>query len=112
MEKVTLDLLRERVALARKEAGLSQDDLGAAIGVDGSAISKIENGTRNLSSVELAKLARVCGKPLDWFFSREESPFLLLRGVATSSEARHDAAWLVEFSGSFAFLSSQLLARR
>lgn len=111
METKTLaSLLSERVAQARKEAGLSQDGLAGEIGLDGSAISKIENGTRQLSSTELARMARACGRPIDWFFSREESPSPLLRGTAASSEARHDATWLLEFSDSFTFLAKELKA--
>jgi len=114
METKTLtlpELLRERIVQARKDAGLSQEGLASELGLDGSAISKIENGTRNLSSVELVKLAEICGKTVDWFFSKEDSPFFLLRGASVSSETRRDAAWLCEFSETFSYLARKLAGR-
>ena len=55
-----------RVALARRTIGLTQADLAARIGLDRTALAKIETGKRNLSALELASLARVTELPIDW----------------------------------------------
>ena len=46
---------------ARKEAGMSQDDLGKRIGTDQSTVSKIERGVRRLDVVEMLEVAEVLG---------------------------------------------------
>jgi Zn-dependent peptidase ImmA (M78 family)/transcriptional regulator with XRE-family HTH domain len=59
--------LGARVARARVAARLSQADLAAAIELERTAVTKIESGSRHVDSLELARLARVLGRPLDWF---------------------------------------------
>jgi transcriptional regulator with XRE-family HTH domain len=97
--------LRERIVNARKAASLSQQELAHAVNLQPTAVSKIENGARDVSSTELAKIAQVCGRPLSWFFSDEEpSVVLSLRSSGTSAEALKDLAWASEFADTYAFL--------
>jgi transcriptional regulator with XRE-family HTH domain len=99
--------LRQRMVEARKGASLSQQDLARAVNLQTTAISKIENGARDVSSTELAKIAQVCGRPLSWFFSDEEpSAVVSLRSVGTSAEALKDLAWASEFAETYAFLKT------
>lgn len=58
-----------RVALARRTLNLTQADLAGRIGLDRSALAKIEAGSRNLSALELAALARATDLPIDWFIA-------------------------------------------
>lgn len=64
--------LGQRIADGRIEGGLKQADLAAAVGLDRTAVAKIEAGTRKVSAVELAKIAVELERPLDWFLV--ESP--------------------------------------
>jgi Zn-dependent peptidase ImmA (M78 family)/DNA-binding XRE family transcriptional regulator len=64
--------LGQRIADARIEEGLKQADLAAALGLDRTAVAKIEAGTRKVSAVELARIASELKRPLDWFLV--ESP--------------------------------------
>ena len=57
----------ERVKLAREATGLTQAALGERIGLRRDAITKIEQGSRQLSALELADLARVTELNLAWF---------------------------------------------
>src|SRR5581483_10125696 len=50
-----------RVADARKRAGLTQEALGVALGVDKTVMSKIEHGRRRLDGFELALVAESTG---------------------------------------------------
>ena len=102
--------LRERIVQARNAAGLSQHDLAEAIKLQPTAISKIENGARSVSSTELANIARACGRPLSWFFSEDEQalPMVSLRATGSSTEALSDLAWASEFAESYAFLKKSL----
>lgn len=61
-----------RIAHARTSANLSQTELAAALGIDRTAVSKLEAGSRALPSLELAHLASALNRPIEWFVS--ESP--------------------------------------
>lgn len=64
--------LGRRIAAAREEAGATQAELAASIGLERTALVKIEAGTRRVSATELVAIAGALGKPVDWFFT--ESP--------------------------------------
>jgi len=66
-----LDLGR-RIAQGRREAGLTQADLADAIGVDRTAVAKMEKGVRKVSAIELMATAAALDRPVDWLVT--ESP--------------------------------------
>jgi Zn-dependent peptidase ImmA (M78 family)/DNA-binding XRE family transcriptional regulator len=59
--------LGNRLAEARKAAGMTQADLAARARLDRTAITKIESGGRNLDSLELSRIAAILRRPIDWF---------------------------------------------
>lgn len=61
-----------RIALAREDLSLTQSQLAAEIGLDRTAINKIEAGKRKISASELVQVASALDRPIDWFVS--ESP--------------------------------------
>lgn len=61
--------LGSRVAEARKLAQLSQAELATAVALDRTAITRVEAGERKLDSLELAKVAHLLKRPIDWFLS-------------------------------------------
>ncbi|MFJ4436936.1 helix-turn-helix domain-containing protein [Streptomyces sp. NPDC088923] len=61
-----------RVAEARSERGLTQEQLASALAMERSALAKIETGNRRISAVELVALARELGHRVEWFV--EEPP--------------------------------------
>ncbi|MFH1176958.1 MAG: XRE family transcriptional regulator [Acidobacteriota bacterium] len=61
--------LGERVVRARRAAGFTQSDLAAAVGMDRTAISKIENGDRRVDSLELGRIAEILKRPVSWFLT-------------------------------------------
>lgn len=60
-------LLGRRVAQAREDAGLTQTDLGRAVELDRSAISRLEQGERKLNVPELVQIAGALKRPLSYF---------------------------------------------
>ncbi|NLM30772.1 MAG: ImmA/IrrE family metallo-endopeptidase [Methanomicrobiales archaeon] len=58
----------ERILVARRGAGMSQRDLGAAIGVSPMAISKYERGEVTPDSGTLIRLSEALGINIDFFF--------------------------------------------
>ncbi len=96
------------MAAARRERGLTQADLARASSLDRTAVSKIERGHRKVGSLELARIARVLGRPLEWFLEEgapgDKRPLLDLRRrrrAIAEIAARHGADSLRVF-GSFA----------
>jgi transcriptional regulator with XRE-family HTH domain len=61
--------LLARLRQARREACLTQAEVGRRLGVRQAFVSKMESGERRLDPVELARLAVVYGKPLGWFLA-------------------------------------------
>ena len=61
------DEFRKRLVHARKEAGLTQEDVAYALSKPQPFVSKVERGERRLDAVELAHFAELYGKPLSYF---------------------------------------------
>jgi transcriptional regulator with XRE-family HTH domain len=56
-----------RIQLAREEASLNQKELADMMGLSQSTLSNYEKGKRKLYLAQLQSLARILGKPLDFF---------------------------------------------
>jgi transcriptional regulator with XRE-family HTH domain len=59
--------LVERLRIARKEAGLDQEDVATLLRVSQSYISKMESGQRRIDIVQLKAFARIYKKKIDYF---------------------------------------------
>jgi len=59
-----------RLVDARKSAGLTQREVGRALRIPQSRVSRMESGERRVDVIELDGLARLYGKPLTWFVPR------------------------------------------
>lgn len=57
----TLRKLGDAIRAARKEVGLSQEALADAAGLDRSHMGKIERGERNVSVLNVARVAQALG---------------------------------------------------
>jgi predicted nucleotidyltransferase len=97
-----------RVAAARRERGLTQARLAQSSSLDRTALSKIEHGHRTVGALELARIARALGRPLEWFLAdrgpAEKRPLVEIRKrrrAIARIAARHGANSLRVF-GSFA----------
>jgi Zn-dependent peptidase ImmA (M78 family)/transcriptional regulator with XRE-family HTH domain len=64
--------LGRRIGQARLETDMTQAELGRAVGLDRTAIVRLEAGTRKVSATELVALAAALDRPIDWFVT--ESP--------------------------------------
>ncbi|MFA6426770.1 MAG: helix-turn-helix transcriptional regulator [Phycisphaerae bacterium] len=65
--RVKYQKLIQRLRQARLEAGLTQVEAGKRLKKPQAYISKVERGERRVDAVELDELARLYGKPLDYF---------------------------------------------
>jgi transcriptional regulator with XRE-family HTH domain len=58
--------IASRLALARKQAGLSQGQVAKMLDLHRPSISEAEAGRRNVTATEIGKLAGIYGVSVDW----------------------------------------------
>jgi Zn-dependent peptidase ImmA (M78 family)/transcriptional regulator with XRE-family HTH domain len=58
-----------RVAAARELAGFSQRELAERLGIHRSALTRVELGQRQLDALELARIAELLGRTVEWFLT-------------------------------------------
>ena len=64
----------QRIYKLRKQRGLSQKELGEAVGLSHKAISTIESGSRSTTIEKLVLLADFFGVSTDYLLGRREEP--------------------------------------
>lgn len=72
------DDVGRRVAEGRLLAGVTQAQLAARMGLDRTAVTRIETGDRRVDVLELVRLSAGLGLPLEWFL-KESPPVLASR---------------------------------
>lgn len=55
-----------RIKELRKSVGLSQDDFGSRLGITGGGVSKLENGTRNVTEQMIRSVCREYNVNYSW----------------------------------------------
>lgn len=81
----TLDMhIGQRLRLQRTLAGLSQKNIGQAIGVTFQQIQKYERGANRVSAALLYQFAKLFGVPVSYFFEHFDSPNLGQFATATT----------------------------
>lgn len=68
----TQDQMIEQIVALREARGVSQRDLAAVLGLDQSAVSRIEKGERGLAVAELAGIAEHLGATVDSILRDDE----------------------------------------
>ena len=91
-----------RLREVREYRGLSQDDVARHIGVSRSAVSLMESGARNVSAVELSRLARLYKVTMESLAGHEssddETVSMVARAAGTlSTKDREEVLRFAEF---------------
>lgn len=74
--------LGARIAAARRDLGLTQEQCAARAGLDRSALAKIETDRRRVGATELVQLAQVLEMRVEWFFEDAPQAVLSRRNAA------------------------------
>jgi transcriptional regulator with XRE-family HTH domain len=80
-ESLNLQMLAERIRLARKEAGLSQIDLAQHVGISDKAISSYEVGRAIPPLDILKKISVATSKQMSFFFDEDPGNRVVLQKV-------------------------------
>lgn len=75
----------ERVRAARVALDLTQADLARRIGLDRTALVRVETGDRHISALELARLAGVLEIPVAHFLTRSPGPLAAYRAAVSDA---------------------------
>ena len=81
--EITPEKIGQRLRGARESRQITQETAGATLGLKRSAISLMESGQRQVSTLELTRLADLYGRPVDWFVNphsplEQEDPVVAL----------------------------------
>lgn len=89
----------ELVAEARRSAGYSQEQVAAALGIDRTAVVRMESGDRKVSALEVMRLAELFDVPAGYFLSPPSAAVVSRRarlgedsGVVSRERFRMDVA--------------------
>ncbi|MCY4068499.1 MAG: helix-turn-helix domain-containing protein [Acidimicrobiaceae bacterium] len=63
--------LAARLREAREYIGLLQEDVARALGIPRASVSALESGKRQVSSLELRRLARLYRRPVGWLLGED-----------------------------------------
>lgn len=98
---ITSEEIGRRLRIAREGRQVTQEAAGVVLGLQRSAISLMESGQRQVSTLELTRLADLYGRPVEWFVNpnlpvEEEDPVVALfraeaglRGEVVQNQAGH-----------------------
>ncbi len=80
---ITLDEIGRRLRRARESRQITQEKASAVLGLKRSAISLMESGQRQVSTLELTRLADLYGRAVEWFVNpnipvEQEDPVVAL----------------------------------
>lgn len=93
----------ERIRQRRTEVGLTQEQLGAALGCSYQQVQKFESGANRIAAAQLHALAARLGVPVGWFFA-EDAGTALAAASLEEHGGRQRAA--IELARSFARIDS------
>lgn len=88
-DKTLLFTMGEKIKQKRKEAGLSQTELGEKVGyVSKSTLSHIEKGKRDISTPQLKKIAKALNVSVDYLLENENDDYIVFNYHFSQDEAR------------------------
>ncbi|MCC7392713.1 ImmA/IrrE family metallo-endopeptidase [Candidatus Sumerlaeota bacterium] len=117
---LNLQSLGKRLRQARENCGLSQNAVAQELGLQRTAVTRIESGERPVSTLELDRLARLYRRPIQEFFL-EEAPgeedmlvalYRLAPTIGASEQAKDQVAECLDLCREGRFLESVLDSRK
>lgn len=103
---LTSEELGGRIAAARRAAHMTQEQLAQRLGIDRTAMAKIEKGSRRVDSLELLAISEATGSSIEALLEHEQPLAVLLRSQEKASNPQIGAQlkWVREFMSNYNFL--------
>lgn len=80
-----------RLREAREVLGLTQEDVATALNIQRTSVHAFETGKRNVSVVEIRKLARLYKRSVGWLVGDEESADISGQALYRATESLSDS---------------------
>ena len=101
---ITSEAIGQRLRFARESRQMTQESSATLLGLQRSAISLMESGQRQVSTLELTRLAAHYGRPIEWFVNplipaHQEDPVVALFRAAPDLQGRSGSGTGVALSG-------------
>ncbi|MHA6620311.1 helix-turn-helix domain-containing protein [Pseudonocardia sp. DLS-67] len=90
----------QRLRAARETLGLTQDDVAGALGIPRTSVIAMESGKRNVTAVELRRLARLYRRNVQWLLGEEDDAAAVDTALyrATQDLSDDDKAQVLRFA--------------
>jgi transcriptional regulator with XRE-family HTH domain len=82
----------ERLRLRRNMIGMSQEQMGRALGLTFQQIQKYENAANRVAASRLHQMSRLLNVPIAWFFEELSNPALARLGFSENKQAALEGA--------------------
>jgi transcriptional regulator with XRE-family HTH domain len=73
-EPTEQQVVGKQLRTARETLGLTQDDVAGVLGIPRTSVIAMEAGRRNVTALELRRLARLYRRSVQWLLAEEEAP--------------------------------------
>lgn len=101
-----------RIREERVRAGVKQEVLAEAVGIDAPRLSRIEQGKRGIDSLILRRIANYFSLPMDAFFAAPEQEVALARrGDAADGAMQDMLGWARRLHRDAGFVEAELARR-
>jgi transcriptional regulator with XRE-family HTH domain len=89
-----------RLKSARETLGITQEDAAAALSIQRTSVSAMEKGSRNVSATELARLASLYRRSVEWLLGTETAPATNATALfrATENLSENDQEQVLRFA--------------
>lgn len=89
-----------RLRTARETLGLTQDDVAGALGIPRTSVIAMEAGRRNVTALELRRLARLYRRNVQWLLGEEEETAAVDHALyrATNALSEDDKEQVLRFA--------------
>lgn len=106
--------LGRRIAQAREDSGKTQSELADLLGLDRTAVVRLEAGNRKVSATELVAIASALERPIGWFVTESPPAVVSRRRDPTADQLSRTLDFALENAArDVAYLEEQgILARR
>ncbi|SRR6266581_4379853 len=99
-QQLEQQIVGRRLREARETLGLKQDDVAGALGIPRTSVVAMEAGRRNVTALELRRLARLYRRSIEWLLGETATPASVDNALyrATADLSEEDKEQILRFA--------------